>query len=250
MNLRPALPLLVALAFAAPVVAPAQEGGEEDVTPEDPKAFAKTPEGLWEQVDNFYLNKQWIQTCARLDRLRELGESLKKKKQKAGYAYIRCAAIHMKLKNLNAVDNALELSKELIGDHPDRRPVEAELHRLLARTSLEKKDLSQALAHFEIAAAKHADERKETDASLLLSKYASARYDEGNAKEAQEAVNAALMYYPENRDALKLKDAMANRGKAVYFIGGIGLLVVVLAVVVLARRRPQASYDPYDPYAT
>ena len=235
----------------------AQAGEDEDEDgPADPNSFGKTPEALWKQVDDFFLAKEWKQTCARLDRLRELGEDLKKRKQKAGYAYIRCAAGHLKKGDLTATDNALELSRKVAGELPERKPVEADLHRALASMALEKKDLAEALAHFEIAAARNPEAKKEQEASLKLSKLARVLYDAGDAKGAKEAVNAALLYYPENRDALLLQDSLTFWTRSGWWIGG-GIAFMVLLIVFWQMRRKGGGgggnggggYDPYDPYA-
>lgn len=243
--------VLILVVMGAPLfAAPSQEDEDvHDALVEDPKAFGRTPEELWEQFDNFFTDKLWLQACARLDRLRELSQPLKKKAKRAGYAYVRCAAIHLKTGNLTRTDNALELSRELIGsDDPDRKPIEADLHRLLAKKALEAKDLSQAMAHFELAAAKYPDKKKEEDASLALTKYARLAYDDGKTQEANEAAKAALNYYPENRDAQKLQDQLGFWGRAGWILGAI--LVVMIAGILFAtmRKKPQA-YDPYDPYA-
>jgi tetratricopeptide (TPR) repeat protein len=249
------IPLVCALGMGTSALALAveeEEGeGEETSIPDDPKAFGKTPEELWQQVETFFINKQWIQCCARLDRLRETGQDLKKKKTKASYAYTRCAAIHVKVGKLKNADDALELGKQLGGDESSRKPVEADLHRTLAKMSLDKGDLPDALAHYEIAAAKHPDERKEQDASLTLSKFAAVAYSAGKTLEAKEAVQAALIYYPANRDAVKLRDSLTFWDRAWYWVAGAVALLVALGVAVKLKGRGgrSASVDPYDPYA-
>jgi len=238
--------VLLILALAPPALA--IDDDLHDTLVEDPKSFGRTPDELFEQFDNFFTDKLWLQACARLDRLRELNTSLKKRKDRAGYAYIRCAVIHLKTGNLSRTDSALELSKELIGDHPDRKPVEADLHRLLAKKALESRDLGQALAHFELAAAKHLEKKKEEDASLQLTKYARAAFDDGRTQEAKDAVDAALNYYPENREAGRLQDQLGFWGKAGWVLAGLGVLAVLGILYVTLRRKPEGSgMDPYDP---
>ncbi|MBI5497533.1 MAG: hypothetical protein HY904_21155 [Deltaproteobacteria bacterium] len=218
---------------------------------QDPNTFGKTPAELWKQVDDFYLAKQWKDTCARLDRLREIGEDLKKRKQKAGYAYIRCAAHHVKKSDLKAADDALELSKQVAGDLPERKPVEADLHRALARIAVDKANLGEALAHYEIAAARSPDARKEQDASLKLTRLAQIAYEKGETKTAQEAVDAALVYYPENRDAILLRDSLTFWSRATWWIVLSVIGMAALIAFWAFRRRPTVtSYDPYDPYGS
>jgi tetratricopeptide (TPR) repeat protein len=232
-----ALPLL-----AVPDARTAPNPLEDDRCPvEDPQCLPKSPERLWEQVDIFYANQMWMKMCARLDRLRELGQSLAKVKKKAGYAYARCAAIALKTGDLKVTDNALELSRQLAGDLPERKPVEAELHRTLGRTALEQGDLNKALSHFEIAAAKHTDRKQEQEVGVLLAKYARIRYSQDKVAEARDANNAALIYYPENRDAVRLRDALDVSGKGLALGIVLGILAVGLVVIFLLRRRPSAS---------
>jgi tetratricopeptide (TPR) repeat protein len=244
------LALGTALLLGATVHAAAPAEEDDDV-PTDPASMGKTPAELWKQVDDLYLDKQWKQVCSRLDRLRELGEDLKKKKQKAGYAYVRCAAQHLKSNNLNATDASLELARQVAGDTPERKPVEAELHRALARLAVDKEDLPQALAHFEIAEARNPEPRKAQEASLLLTKFARTAYDKGFDREAKEALSAALVYYPENRDALQLQSSLTFWSRATWWLVGAGLVMAALIFFLQLRKSTHTSGgDPYDPYAS
>lgn len=210
--------------------------GGTNAAMEDPNTISRNPELLWEEMDEAYTTQQWMRCCQRLDRLRELGEDLKRKKQKAGYAYLRCANIHLRVNRLTLADRSLDISKDLVGEPPERRPVEAELHRILGKDYLFKKDLGQALAHFEIAAAKYPDTKKDTEISLLLSRYARIRYDEGDTASAKEATYAALGYYPENREAQKIRDMVEFWNNALWPMAGLGLVGVALLVYLLKRR--------------
>ena len=193
---------------------------------------------LWEQFDESYADKSWAKACATLSQLSAKGESLKRNAQKAGYAYLRCAAVNLKDKKFTETNEFLDLAKVLMGStHPDIKPVEGELFRALAAMALEHKNLAQALEFFEKAAAAYPDERKEQDASLALVKYAEARHDENNLKDAQEALKAALVYYPQNRDALRMKESMDTaRRWPLYFGGGALALILAMLFVLFGRR--------------
>lgn len=248
--------LLVALSVLAPVAygwAQQDEDDREDALA-DASTFGTTPKELWKQVDTFFLEKRWLDVCARLDRLRAMGEDLKKQGKRAGYAYTQCARLHLKKNHLTEADMALDQAVQAGGPQPEQKPVEATLHRMLARMALEKKDLPQALAHFEIAASKQTDPKEEHDASLRLAKYAREALEADNTKAAKDAVAAALVYYPENRDALRLQDELefwSSTGK--YLVGAV--VAALIVVVILALRRKSGGGggggpDPYDPYAT
>ena len=75
-------------------------------------------------------------------------------------------------------------------------------------------------------------------------------YDQGQEKEAREAVDAALAYYKQNRDALKLLESLTFWSKAGWVLGGVAVLGALGALFVALRKKPPPDYDPYDPYAS
>jgi tetratricopeptide (TPR) repeat protein len=193
---------------------------------------------LWELFDELYAEKMWARACDTLGKLTAKGEQLKRVAGKAGYAYLRCAAAHLKDKKFTETTEFLDLAKVLMGaGHADIKPVEGELYRALAAMALEQKRLSQALEFLEKAAVAYPDEGKDQDASLALVKYAQARHDEHNAEETAEALKAALQYYPQNREALRLKEeAEAARTRPYYLVGGMLALILVALFVLFGRR--------------
>lgn len=244
------LQLALALALVLPAGAHANADDDDDQLA-DPGHVGKTPRELWAQVDEFFLRKNWQATCLRLDRLLAAGEDVKGKAgRKAGYAYVRCAQRALRKMNLTDTDRYLEQSVDVAGLMDEQKPVEAYLHRALARLALERGDLAQALAHYEIAVAKNPEAKEEHDASLRLTTFARAAYDRGERQAARDAVTAALLYYPESRDALALQEQLnfwSSTGK--YLLIAMGLVVFMVVALQLRRKAAQAP-DPYDPYST
>lgn len=203
----------------------------------EPIKSAEAIKSLWSDMRSSYNTQRYAEVCSKLDALRHLEQDISPSRATAAYAYLVCARNRANAGYLEEAERYLTLSVQYGGQRQEHDLVRATLDRFRGIAALKRGEIKEALRLLELASARGQDSAANELVSAELTRYAYEMYGRDDKVRALLALDAALHFYPTNRQAELLRREIWMWDYGAWLVLAVGVFLIALYFVYRQWRE-------------